>query len=66
MPQELASIFLKMRAYRITQVRLAQHMGLSKTYVNEVLRGKRTPKHGYAKYTCAVNELAALAQAGKL
>lgn len=46
-----------MHAHKITGGRLAEHMGIRREYLSEILNGKRTPKDAERKVMAALDEL---------
>ena len=46
-----------MHIHRITNVRLANRLGVTKNYVSMVLNGRRRPLNAQEKFTKAVNEI---------
>lgn len=55
--QWICTFIGKMHQNRITQRELAKHMGLSTTWVSDVLTGKRTSKDAELKFNKAVDEI---------
>lgn len=46
-----------MHTHKITGGKLAEHMGIRREYLSEILNGKRTPKDAEHKVMTALNEL---------
>ncbi len=55
----IAVVVGKMHIYRITQIELAKHMGVTNDYISLILRGKKTPKGAEERITKALDELIA-------
>lgn len=48
-----------MHTYRITGGKLAEHMGIRREYLSQILNGKRTPKDAEEKIMSAIKEMIA-------
>lgn len=57
--QWTADVIGKMHLIKITNKKLAKHLGYTEEYVSMVLNGKRTPKNAEAVFRRAVDELSA-------
>lgn len=48
-----------MHTHHITGGKLAEHMGIRREYLSQILNGKRKPKEAEAKIMAAINEMIA-------
>lgn len=46
-----------MHTHKISQKKLAEHIGVTREYVNMVLNGRREPEGAEEKFTAAVEEI---------
>lgn len=53
----ISEVIGKMHVHRITQKKLAEHLGWSNQYTSEILNGKRHPKGAKEKVEQGVSDL---------
>lgn len=49
----------KMHTHKITQIKLAEHLGLTNDYISMIFRGVKNPKGAKEKILTAIDEIIA-------